>query len=447
MTVDARVARSYTTLMSLRTSLRSLIPANVVDTYHRSQGITAATLSGFPGKKLQVFGVTGTNGKTTTCFFLRSILVAARRQTGLATTVQFSDGKTSWRNEQKMTTVNPFELGRLLKQMVKAGTTAAVLEVTSHALMQHRTWGIPFDTVIFTNLTHDHLDYHETANHYQQAKERLFAMPHRVSVVNGDDRVAERFLSYPATRKFSFSVKGKADVCASGVRTTGRGTAFVLTIGAEERKVTLRLPGLFNVQNALAAAAAGYGSNIAIDVIVEGLEKVEAVPGRMEEINAGQDFRVLLDYAHTPDALKQALETVRAATQERIIHVGGATGNRDRSKRPLLGAISAQSSDIIIVTNEDPDNEDPATIMAAVVEGVRRGAGQRKKFVVNESLFVILDRAEAIRTALRLAEPGDTVLVTGKGDESAMMVNGQLLPYSDRSTILEALKGSYGNAR
>jgi UDP-N-acetylmuramoyl-L-alanyl-D-glutamate--2,6-diaminopimelate ligase len=404
--------------------------------------VIAATTNSFPARGLQVYGVTGTNGKTTTCFFLQAILQASRRQTGLATTVQFSDGVKTWRNDKKMTTLPASVLQKLLRQMVEAGTTAAVLEVTSHALMQHRTWGISFDTVVFTNLTHDHLDYHLTAAAYRQAKERLFSAPHRVSVVNADDRNAPAFLAYPATRILRFSLAAEADVMAKAIKPTSHGSEFLLVIGDEQRRVKLQVPGRFNVANALAAAAAAHGSNLGIDTIVEGLESVGQVPGRMEEIRVGQLFRVLIDYAHTPDALKQVFETVTATTKGRIIHVGGATGNRDRTKRPLLGAIAAQYADMIIVTNEDPDNEDPQTIMDAVVGGVRRGAGKRKQFVVNENLFIILDRAEAIRTALRLAEPNDVVLVTGKGDESAMVVNGQLLPYSDRATITAALRGT-----
>lgn len=390
-----------------------------------------------------MYGVTGTNGKTTTCFFLRSILVAARRQTGLATTVRLSDGVAELRNDRKMTTMPARELQALLARMVAAGSTDAVLEVTSHALAQHRVWGIPFDTVVFTNLTHDHLDYHQTFEAYQAAKERLFALPHRVSVVNADDARAEAFLAHPAARKLTFSLSSaEADVRASAVQDTPRGTSFLLHAGGDTQAVTIQLPGRFNLANALAAATAAYGSNIGLGVIAEGLAALAAVPGRLEAVDGGQPFRVILDYAHTPDALKQLFETVRPTTKGRLIHVGGATGNRDRTKRPLLGAIAAQYADIIIVTNEDPDNESPAAIIGAVVDGVRRGAGNRKRLRERENFFVIEDRAEAIRTAVRLAEPDDTVLVTGKGDESAMVVNGRHVPYSDRDTIQAALRAS-----
>ncbi len=425
-------------------SLRSLIPAPLLDGYHRSQGWLAAATAGFPARKLQVFGVTGTNGKTTTCFLLRSILAEARRQTGLATTVQFADGQTEWRNELKMTTTNPWQLQRLLRRMVRLETTAAVLEVTSHALSQYRVAGIPFDTVVFTNLTHDHLDYHKTPDAYRAAKERLFALPHRVSVVNADDRSASFFLQYPATRvlRYGLTTAG-VEVTARKLRETSDGSQFELVAEGQAVPVVLKLPGRFNVLNALAAAAAAYGSNIALEVIAAGLGRVSLVPGRMEEL-AHAPVRVLLDYAHTPDALKQVLEGLKATTTGRLIHVGGATGNRDRSKRPILGALSGKYADIVIVTNEDPDNEDPQSIIDAVVQGVQRGGGKAKQFVLNETLFTFLDRAEAIRTALRLAEPGDTVLVSGKGDESSMVVNGQLIPYSDRETIRRALEAHHG---
>lgn len=425
---------------TLGMSIRSLIPAPLLDGYHRAQGVVAATAHGFPAGKLQVFGVTGTNGKTTTCFLLHAILTEARRQTGLATTVQFSDGRTAWRNTKKMTTTNSWQLQRLLRSMVGLGTTTAVVEVTSHALVQHRVFGIPFDTVVFTNLTHDHLDYHKTPDEYRAAKERLFAMPHRVSVVNADDRSASFFLQYPATRVLRYGLIAKdLEVTARQLKETTEGSTFELVAEGKTVQVHLKLPGRFNVLNALAAAAAAYGSNIDLDVIAAGLATVSLVPGRMEELSAGQPYRVLLDYAHTPDALKQVLEGLKATTKGRLIHVGGATGNRDRSKRPILGALSGQYADIVIVTNEDPDNEDPQLIIDAVLAGVQRGGGKAKQFVLNENLFTFLDRAEAIRTALRLAEPGDTVLVSGKGDESSMVVNGQLIPYSDRETIRTAL--------
>ncbi len=427
--------------MSIKSTLKAAVPPGLRDAYHRAQASVAAAAYGNPAARLQVYGVTGTNGKTTTCFFLRSILTAARRQAGLATTVRLSDGVHDDRNDRKMTTMPARDLQALLRRMVGAGSTAAVLEVTSHALAQHRVAGIPFDTVVFTNLTHDHLDYHKTPEAYQAAKERLFALPHRVSVVNADDPRGAAFLAYPAARRLTFSLTQDADVRASAIRADGAGTRFTLAVAGEEQPVRLRLPGRFNVANAVAAAAAAHGSNIPLMTIVAGLEAVGAVPGRLEPIEAGQPFRVLIDYAHTPDALKQLFETVKPGTTGRLIHVGGATGNRDRTKRPLLGAIAAQFADILIVTNEDPDDEDPRAIIDAVVEGVRRGAGTRKRLVKHENFFVIEDRAEAIRTALRLAEPGDTVLVTGKGDESAMMVRGRLTPYSDRETILAALTG------
>lgn len=421
--------------------LKALVPAPIVTTYHLCQAVLAALWYRFPGRSLQVFGITGTNGKTTTAFFLRSILKAARRRTGLATTVLFDDGLKQWRNELKMTTVNAFQLQRLLRSMVNHRAQAAVIEVTSHALIQERVWGIPFDTTVFTNLTHDHLDYHGTMAEYQAAKERLFDRPHRVSVVNVAAEVAKRFLAFPATRKLSYGLTKEADVSAEALRSTSEGSQFRLSYAGQSVPVTLHLPGRFNVENALAAASAAIGANIGLEVIAEGLGALRAVPGRLESFEAGQSYQVFIDYAHTPDALKQVFETVRPLVKGKLIHVGGATGDRDQSKRPLLGAIAAQFADTVIVTNEDPGTENPDTIMNEVAAGVRRGGGRRRQFIPGKNFFLVLDRAAAIRQALSLAGKGDLVLITGKGDESAMMVKGQLIPYSDREVVLSALQG------
>ncbi len=428
--------------MSLKARLRHLAPWLFL-AYHAASAVIAALWFRFPSRSLQVFGITGTNGKTTTSHFLHSILTASRRRTGLATTVRFSDGVRMVRNDRKMTTLSAWRLQQLLRQMVQRDSKAAVLEVTSHALAQSRVWGIAFDTVIFTNLSREHIGEaygHETFEAYQAQKERLFARPHRVSVVNADDPAAPAFRRYPASRVLAFTTRGAdADVQALEIKEAAGGVQFQLRAGNETVSVSLRFPGRFNVENALAAATAAIGMNLSLEIIKEGLESVDVVPGRVESLSFGQPFRVMIDYAHSPDALKRLFEAIRPTVSGRLIHVGGATGNRDRAKRTLLGALAAQYADIIFVTNEDPDTEDPSAIIDEVSQGVIRGAGTKKRLVDGENFFRVLDRSAAIKQALRLAKRGDLVLITGKGDESAMMVNGRLRPYSDRRIVEQYL--------
>lgn len=437
--------------MSLKSSLRKLVPSGAINWYHLAKAGLANFTYGSPGKKLKIYGITGTNGKTSTAIFLHSILEASGVKAGLATTALFSDGNKKYRNTKKMTTMSPGELNKLLAQIVENGATDAVVEVTSHALDQHRVHGINFDTVAFTNLSHDHLDYHKTKAAYQKAKEKLFAKPHRISIVNADDKLRNTFLAYKASRKIAFSTKEtvakrlgaeKPDfglVYATDINPTSFGIDFVLNINKEAIKIYLKTPGFFNVSNALAAASAARGSNISLTDIKKGLEAVEVLPGRMESLNYGQKFKIYIDYAHTPDGLMKVFESIAPTVKGRLIHVGGATGNRDKSKRIILGALAGKFADIIIVTNEDPDNENPQDIIDQVASGVRRGAAH-KRIEEDENFFKILDRSEAISFALSIAKANDVVLITGKGDETSMVIDGKLVAYSDREEIKKSLK-------
>lgn len=415
--------------------LRALMPRPVLRTYYWLCAVLANILYLFPARQLRVFAVTGTNGKTTTSLLLYRILVAARRRTGLTTTVRFSDGKKFWRNDTKMGTQNPFRLQALLRRLVRNGGTDLVLETTSIGLDQQRIWGVPIDTAILTNFTIDHLEYHKTREAYRDAKEILFAMPHRVSVINVDDAARDHFLKYPSIRQLTYSIRGGGDLTASGIRERMDGTRFTLTADGSSCDVHLRLIGRFNVENALAAATAAYGANIPLEVIKEGLEALEVSPGRMELVDCGQPFGVMIDYAHTPDGLKKVFDAVRPLVKGRLIHVGGATGNRYPEKRPIMGALMGQYADVVIVTDEDPYDEDPAAIMAEVVKGVKKGAGRRKQFEHGDNFFTILDRGEAIRTALKMARATDLVLITGKGDETVMVVGRTFVPHSDREIV------------
>ncbi len=439
----------------LKRLVRRFIPDRMIDYYHLWMGILAAYWYGQPSKKMRIIGVTGTNGKTTTCHLITGVLEAAGRRVGMATTIDFKIGDVLHENNLKMTTASPFLLQKLLRQMVKAGCQDAVVEVTSIGLVQHRLWGIKFHTAVFTNLTHDHLDYHKTMEAYRLAKEKLFADRPVLSVINADDPAAEHFTKYTANRTITYSVKQRADLMAKKVYQRSGGTDFVLLAGQRQATVNLPLPGTFNVYNALAAAGVGLGLDIPLETVISGLHQVLSVPGRMEVVDAGQAFTVIVDYAHTPDALQKVYETLKPTVRGKLISVLGATGRRDKTKRPILGALAGRYADFVIITNEDPYDEDPHAIIDAVSEGVPRGRPNRGgRLRINKESEIpikykdsgediwwwrIPDRREAIAKALEMARPQDVVLVTGKGAEKVMAVGHKLVPFSDRAVLEELL--------
>lgn len=440
---------------ALKRLIRKFVPDSIADFYHLSRGVIACWWYGNPGKSLRVIGVTGTNGKTSTCHFITSVLESSGRRVGMMTTINFKIGEVVTENNLKMTTASPFLLQKLLRQMVKAGCQDAVVEVTSIGLDQHRLHGIRFHTAVFTNLTHDHLDYHKTMENYRKSKEKLFSARPHLSVVNVDDPTCEHFLKYTANKTITYSIKERSDVMAKKVYQRPGGTDFVLLTVGRQATVNLPLPGTFNVYNALAAAAVGIGLDISIDKVIEGLHRVQAVPGRMEVIDSGQAFTVIVDYAHTPDALQKVYETVKPTVRGKLISVLGATGRRDKTKRPILGALAGRYADYVIVTNEDPYDEDPLAIIDEVVEGVPRGRPNRGgRLRINKESEIpikykdlgediwwwrVPDRREAIVKALAMARPQDVILVTGKGAEKVMAVGDKLVPWSDRQVLEELL--------
>lgn len=408
---------------------------------HRLRGRLAALLYGYPARKLKVIGITGTNGKTTTSFMIAHILEESSKRVGMATTVEFRIGERRARNTVKMTTLSPFALQKILKEMVDAGCEYAVLEVTSHAIKQERIFGIPFDTVVFTNITHDHLDYHRTFEDYRATKVKLFEMNPRISVVNIDDKSAPYFLKPPAAKQITYGIVGPASIWAAQLKFLAQSTIFKFTAGGMKQELILPIPGKFNVYNALAALGAAFGCGIDLAAAAHALANFPGVPGRMEKVDQGQPFAVYVDYAHTPDAFQQIYATARLAASRKIIHVFGATGDRDKIKRPLLGAIAAQHADYIVVTDEDPYSEDPTAIINAVAEGVVRASRSSKTRKVDGTHFwKILDRREAIAKALSLARRGDIVLLTGKGDENIMVVGRERVPWDDRQVAREELE-------
>ncbi len=421
--------------------LKKILPQSWIHWSHKARAVTACLLYRFPGRSIKVIGVTGTNGKTTTCHFITAILQAAGFRVGMATTINFQIGRKIWINKEKMTTVSPFILQKLLREMVDSRCDYAVIETTSHAVIQNRIWGIDYDVVAFTNLTHEHLDYHKNFDAYKEAKGKLFASlisskrkedTLKASIVNRDDPNFSYFSEFEADIKLSYGILG-GDISAQNIFYLPDRTDLIITTPKGKALIKLKLSGRFNIHNALGAAAVAISQGIDLKNIKKGLENVAGVPGRMENIDEGQNFIVLIDYAHTPDALQKIYETLISVKKGRLIHVFGACGDRDRTKRPIMGALSGRYADYVILTNEDPYFEDPQRIINELGRGVPRGR-ERGKEGKKEGInyFKILDRKEAIKKAFGLAKKDDIVLITGKGAEQAMICGDEKIPWDDR---------------
>ena len=392
----------------------------------------AAVLNGEPSRMMRVAGVTGTNGKTTVAHMMRAVLEDCGR-CGLLGTIAYEFGGR--RIVASHTTPDAAVLQGLLRQMVDAGCEAVVMEVSSHALDQSRTASVDFDVAIFTNLTHEHLDYHGGMDGYYEAKAGLFRglKPEAVAVINADDEWGRRLLDEPlACRKISYGINCAADYVAVELELDGCGSRFVLRAEGREFAVVTRLMGRHNVSNALAAIAAARGVGLAFEGVLDVLRGMSPVPGRLQLVeSAGGEFQVYIDYAHTPDALGHALRAVREITSGRVIVVFGCGGDRDRRKRPEMGRIGAELADVAIITSDNPRCEDPAAIIDEIIAGaVGGGAGVER----------CDDRREAIALALAKAGAGDSVLVAGKGHEDYQEVGGRRIRFDDREVVLELLK-------
>lgn len=426
--------------------LRRILPESFILWTHKARAILANILYGFPSRHLKVIGVTGTNGKTTTCHLISDILEEAGYKVGMLATVDFKIGETITTNTTKMTTLNPFVIEKNLRKMVEAGCHYAIVETTSHAIAQYRNWGINYHTVVLTNITHDHLDYHKTFEEYRQAKLKLFSANPKVSVINLDDESAGIFLKEPAKKTITYAIDERASVSAKKILYEKGGTLFTLVGDFGQITINLGLPGKFNIYNAMASFCVGLGEDIDPSTIKKALERFRGVVGRMEKVEAGQNFAVIVDFAHTPDGLVNVMETIAYGAKARIIHVGGATGERDRTKRPILGAISGRYADITIVTNEDPYGEDPQKIIEEVAKGVPRGANKNHPKRLGQNFFVEPNRKTAILKALNMAKKDDIVLITGKGCETKMAVgHNQFIPWSDREIVEEHLQSKKYN--
>jgi len=413
----------------------------IVRDVRRAMGRIAGCFWDEPASDLALFGITGTNGKTTTAYLLDAILEAEGRPTGLIGTIE-----TRIRGRRRpgvRTTPESVDLQALLAEMRAEGVDSVVMEVTSHALALHRAEGLHFASAVFTNLTQDHLDFHRGMEDYFEAKRSLF-VPERADIgaVNVDDPYGRRIAESAPIPCITFGSSAEADVRPAGVRLTPRGNRFTLIASGkapEHGEVAVRSPllGAFNVWNALAAAAGALGGGIGLDSVGEGIAALACVPGRFEGIAEGQPFAVVVDYAHTPDSLDNVLRAARrlaeAGSPARVMCVFGCGGDRDRAKRPLMGEVAARLADVVVVTSDNPRSESPQAIIGAILEGVGTVRAEGPD-------ATIPDRAEAIRHALGEARPGDVVVVAGKGHETGQEFANHTVPFDDRDVARAALR-------
>ena len=404
------------------------VPEIQVASVREAMAPAAAAFYGDPTATLQVTGVTGTNGKTTTAFLIRELLEAAGRRTGLLGTVKSVIGGQE--REVQRTTPEAIDLQRTFREMLDAGDRACSIEVSSHALELHRADAVHFAAAIFTNLTQDHLDFHETMEDYFRAKQRLFETAPGVAVINVDDPYGAR-LAGTVENPVTFALDRDATYRAVDVETGLTGSRFAMLAEDERVEVSSPLRGRFNVYNVLGALATAHRLGVDLQTVVAAIENAGQVPGRFEPVDEGQGFAVLVDYAHTPDSLENVLAAARTLTDGRVHVVFGCGGDRDRGKRPLMGEIATRLADRVIVTSDNPRSEDPEAIVAEVLEGA--GNGVRAQ----------VDRRRAIAEAIAERGAGDVVVIAGKGHEQGQeFTQGHKIPFDDVTVAREALRSA-----
>lgn len=411
----------------MRTLIKKLIPQQafkVIAPYgHKAEAVGLTIAHGFPAKGLKVIGVTGTNGKTSTSFLIHRMLHEAGYKVGLMTTVAYGVGMDIHPQVAHMTTVSVPTLHKRIEEMKRQGVEWLVLETTSHALAQYRVWGVPYSIAVMTNMTHEHLDYHGTFEHYVAAKRRMFTMTNqnskglRIGIVNADDPSADAFTS-AVENPITYGMK-RGDAKASDVQLSSDGVDYDTTIGKDKYHIHCNLPGSFNVYNSLAAVCVGRAVGLNTEQIEKGIAALEGVEGRMNRIEEGQDFSVIVDYAHTPDSFEKIFTDLKPVVKGRLIVLFGSAGRRDEGKRAVQGKLAGKFADVVIVTEEDDRDIDGNEIMDQIASGAESEGKKRGK-----DLFLIHDRAEAIQSAMDRAQKGDTVLLLGKGHEKDILRNG-----------------------
>ena len=431
--------------MKIKTFLMDKVPNynRLVIPYHLTKAAMAAHKYGFPGKRMRVIGVTGTNGKTSTCFMVWKMLNAAGHKTGLMTTVAWGVDKLEEQVEH-MTTVDVETLNYRMKKIADLGAEFLVLEITSHALVQHRIYGVPIEIAVMTNVTHEHLDYHKTFENYRDAKRMLFKMAD-FGVINEDDK-SWAYFAQDVKKYVTYGINNgilqaeNITLKADGVRYQTIVSQQFFDVNNVDNKIKkleikTQIPGKFTVYNSLAAVAVGIKLGLTKNEIEKGIYALDSVEGRMNRVKEGQKFEVIVDYAHTPDAFLKVFESVVPGKKARIISLFGGAGRRDESTREERGKIGAINSDIVIVTEDDSRDEDPKMIADEFVKGA-----EAKGKILGENLFVELNREKAIKKAIDLAEKDDIVLILGKGHEKTILRAGGAEPFEDLKVVRKILR-------
>ncbi len=437
--VDKAIAQGAAAVI-VEEATEVLCPMVVVPDTRKAMAVVAATFYHHPTKELRVIGVTGTNGKTTTTHLIQRILNDQKKKTGLIGTISMKIGDREF--PVNNTTPEIVDLQKSFRMMLDQGCEYATIEVSSHALAMGRTRGCEFRIAVFTNLTQDHLDYHETMEKYRDAKGILFCQLgtryanevdlQQIAVLNSDDPVSAYYAQLTPAQVVTYGIDQEADVRAENIHLTAKGTEFVLSTFRGQINVSLQLVGKFNIYNALAAASVALLEGIPLEDIKKSLETVSGVSGRFERVQAGQPYTVLVDYSHTPDSLENALMTIREFGSQRVICVVGCGGDRDRSKRPIMAQIAEKYSDLTILTSDNPRTESPEAILADMVEGIKDKDPSR--------YVVITDREEAIQYAIHQAQEDDVILIAGKGHETYQEINGVFYDFDDRLVANKAIK-------
>ncbi len=427
--------------MNIRKIVKKFIPPGLfpaIEPYgHLVEAFLFNLLNGFPGRRMKVIGVTGTNGKTSTAFMIHRMLQEAGYNTGLMTTVSWGAGNDIKPQIHHMTTVPSPELMRRLKTLRAAKIDWLVMEVTSQALAQNRIWGIPYSVAVMTNVTHEHLDYHRTFERYVGAKRKLFKLANRnrkglrTGVINAEDPSAALFAG-DIKNPISYGVE-QGDLQASAVTLSPAGSTYTATIDQDSYQISCQLPGSFNVYNSLAAVAAGRAVGLDKSQIEQGIAALEGVEGRMTRINEGQDFDVIVDFAHTPDSFEKLFKDLKPVVKGKLIVMFGSAGRRDEAKRAVQGELAGRYCDEVVITEEDDRDIDGIQIMDEIALGAIKAGKTRDR-----DLFLVHDRTDAITFALRRAKKGDTVLILGKGHEKTIERADGVHPWDEIATTREA---------
>jgi UDP-N-acetylmuramoyl-L-alanyl-D-glutamate--2,6-diaminopimelate ligase len=429
--------------MSFRSLVKKFIPSGlfaVIEPYgHLAEAVLMNVINGFPARGMKVIGVTGTNGKTTTSFLIQRMLHEAGYKSGLMSTVGYGVGNDITLQVHHMTNVSSGELMKRLKEMRAQGIEWLVLETTSHGLAQHRVWGVPYSVAVMTNVTHDHLTYHRTFERYRDAKRMLFKIANRnkrglrTGIINADDPSADLFASDIAHPVLYGIDTG--DIRAEKIQLKPDGVRYQAAIGDETYQIYCRIPGTVNVSNSLAAVCVGHTLGLSREQIERGIAALEGVEGRMNTIDEGQDFTVIVDYAHTPDSFERLFKDMRPVATGKLIALFGSLGQGDKGKRPEQGEIAGRYADEVVICEEDDRQEDGQTILDEIAAGAEKAGKVR-----DTDLFLVHDRTEAISFALRRAKKGDTVLLLGKGHEKTIEHADGEHPWNEAEVTRTALQ-------